>query len=91
MYTENAELLHTQTNAEKENTHKQASSELIKRREIQNSAFVEVTLENGEKHLTLGKYRINKEPITNESETWLQEHIYEVILNTAIIAILSQK
>lgn len=67
---------------------------LIIRNAIKNTPFIEVIDNtNNEKYILLGKYRLNADPLPAETNTkkWLEENIWDVIVNTAIAVTLSTK
>lgn len=88
MYTEQQDLLQSQTNADEKNTNKSLSSELYDRKKIDNTPFTLIKdYQKKEQHITIGNYRINKEPLKLEQniEDYLQSNIYDIMLSIAIV------
>lgn len=89
MSTNVRELLKSQMNvAETSLNNSKSSTPLIQRKKIDNTPFEEITnTESGEKHICLGSFRINKEPLhINQNTTeYLNQNIFDIILTTAII------
>lgn len=91
MYTENQDLLQLQTNAEEYNSNNSQSSEIYIRESIPKTPFTLIKdKEKHEKHITLGNYRINKEPIPeNENiEEYMLHNIFDIMMSISIITYL---
>lgn len=88
------ELLTTQLNADQQDNSDSSAKPIWERAQIVNSPLWIVGNQEKGYHITMGKYKITKDPIEKGSqatleqmaEDWLYLHIWDVILTIALCA-----